>query len=380
MIIIDDERRILNLNHMAIYLMLTAEEMAMYGDKLKRLNNYRRVTRGIFRFEIVEKGSTPYEQLPKEMTRGAARACNLLVRLVNSIHKIYCYGLDFVDMSLDSDSIHNELNLIVDEICRKNIFQLDILEYRNTGTAMSALQMYRNCNIVKSVFERALDGDVISKNDFPDVRMQRVSETTDLARSRSIAEDAFAGPLSDKIERERCERELPDRRPNISINLKNVPTGSCYKSGKLKMSIGLELMIDGDIVNVPITKIDQKMLYTAVLVAALEGKRLKRSDFTTDVALKSDFLKRVFRGLSLETTFTEWVSMVNLHGESARINDAKSKMNKDIWNCLPRKHRNAYYYVCLVTESPRTKDTRYKIRASSDRISIAGFISNRIIA
>ena len=146
MIIIDDERRILNLNHMAIYLMLTAEEMAMYGDKLKRLNNYRRVTRGIFRFEIVEKGSMPYEQLPKEMTRGAARACNLLVRLVNSIHKIYCYGLDFVDMSLDSDSIHNELNLIVDEICRKNIFQLDILEYRNTGTAMSALQMYRNCN------------------------------------------------------------------------------------------------------------------------------------------------------------------------------------------------------------------------------------------
>ena len=34
MIIIDDERRILNLNHMAIYLMLTAKEMAMYGDKL----------------------------------------------------------------------------------------------------------------------------------------------------------------------------------------------------------------------------------------------------------------------------------------------------------------------------------------------------------
>lgn len=156
--------------------MLTAEEMAMYGDKLKRLNNYRRVTRGIFRFEIVEKGSTPYEQLPKEMTRGAARACNLLVRLVNSIHKIYCYGLDFVDMSLDSDSIHNELNLIVDEICRKNIFQLDILEYRNTGTAMSALQMYRNCNIVKSVFERALEGGIISKNDFPDVRMQRVQK------------------------------------------------------------------------------------------------------------------------------------------------------------------------------------------------------------
>lgn len=82
----------------------------------------------------------------------------------------------------------------------------------------------------------------------------------------------------------------------------------------------------------------------------------------------------------MESTFTEWVSMVNLHGDAARINDAKSKMNKDIWNCLPRKHRNAYYYVCLVTESPRTKDTRYKIRASSNRISIAGFISNRIIA
>lgn len=55
MIIIDDERRILNLNHMAIYLMLTAEEMAMYGDKLKRLNNYRRVTRGISALRLWRK-------------------------------------------------------------------------------------------------------------------------------------------------------------------------------------------------------------------------------------------------------------------------------------------------------------------------------------
>ncbi len=36
MIIIDDERRILNLNHMAIYLMLTAEEMAMYGGDISK--------------------------------------------------------------------------------------------------------------------------------------------------------------------------------------------------------------------------------------------------------------------------------------------------------------------------------------------------------
>ena len=35
MIIIDDDKRILNLNYMAIYLMLTAEEMAEYKDKLK---------------------------------------------------------------------------------------------------------------------------------------------------------------------------------------------------------------------------------------------------------------------------------------------------------------------------------------------------------
>lgn len=35
MIIIDDEIRILNLNHMAIYLMLTAEEMAMQAISLR---------------------------------------------------------------------------------------------------------------------------------------------------------------------------------------------------------------------------------------------------------------------------------------------------------------------------------------------------------
>ena len=88
--------------------MLTAEEMAEYKDKLKTLNSFRKLTRGIFRFEIVEKGDTPYEMLPKDMTRTVTN-CNVLVRLINSIHSIYCYGLDTIDLKLDEQELRAEL-------------------------------------------------------------------------------------------------------------------------------------------------------------------------------------------------------------------------------------------------------------------------------
>ena len=54
MIIINDPLRLLNLNPLAIYLMLMPDEKAQYRDKLKDLNRYSTLTKGIFHFDIVE--------------------------------------------------------------------------------------------------------------------------------------------------------------------------------------------------------------------------------------------------------------------------------------------------------------------------------------
>ena len=56
MIIINDKNRILNLNHLAIYIMLSESEEREYGKKLSHLNNDVSLTKGIFQFAIVKKG------------------------------------------------------------------------------------------------------------------------------------------------------------------------------------------------------------------------------------------------------------------------------------------------------------------------------------
>ena len=67
MITIKDRQRLLNLNYMAIYLMLTSDEIAQYGDKLKNLNRHTTLTRGLFHFDVVERRDNPSLQFRKNL-------------------------------------------------------------------------------------------------------------------------------------------------------------------------------------------------------------------------------------------------------------------------------------------------------------------------
>ena len=378
MIIIEDKQRILNLNHMAIYLMVTADEMSTYGNKLNNLNTFGTLTRNIFRFEVVEKGSTPYEKMPIELTR-ATQNSNILVRLINSIHDVYCYGLDYVDLSLGERDFHKKLNDIVNDICEKNIMQLDILCSRSTSTSIKAIQRYTGNSIAKDVFERALRKERIPKDEHQNDQLMSIAKTTDMPESLEIAKDALTNPYSDKIERERCEREAPTSRPRISVTVKNVPTGKFYRNGRPKICLGFEFVINGDVIPFPVNKIDQTFLYSAVLLANREGIHLRRRDFTNEApADKKEWLQRLFSALSFDGIFYEWLRAANNNGPAARINDAKSKIDKALWEVLSDQHKDAYYYCCLITEKPRTQDTRYKIRIDSQNIHFDPYNEERL--
>lgn len=378
MIIIEDKQRILNLNHMAIYLMVTADEMSTYGNKLSNLNTFGTLTRGIFRFEVVEKGSTPYEKMPEELTR-ATQNSNILVRLINSIHEVYCYGMDYVDLSLDERGFRKELNDIVNDICEKNVMQLDILCSRYTSTSIKAIQEYRENNIARDVFERALRKERIPKNEHQNDHLTRIAKTTDLPESLAIAKDALTIPYSEKIEQERCEREAPTIRPAISITIKYVPTGEFYENGNPKKCLGFEFVINDDIVPFPIKNTDYIFFYSAVLLANREGIHLRRRDFTNDAPTdKKEWLQRLFSALTFARSFDDWFRAINAHGPAARINDAKSKFNKGLWDILSDRHKDAYYYCCLVTENPRTQNTHYKIRINSQNIHFDPYFEERL--
>lgn len=374
MIIIEDDKKILNLNHMAIYLMLTAEEMAEYKDKLKTLNSFRKLTRGIFRFEIVEKGDTPYEMLPKEMTRTVTN-CNVLVRLINSIHNIYCYGLDTIDLKLDEQELRAELSSIVDDVCKKNIKQMDILCERQTGTAMQAVREYRAINIVKDTFECALEGIIPKEGTIEQI--ETYGRTADMKESLELVKGTTSDRYKDKIERERAGREAPSTPPSISITVSDVFYED--KKGRQKKGKGFVFKINDDVISVPFNKIDQTMLYSAVLISSVYGIKLKRSDFTTYSSKeKKIWLKKVFSALCFDERFEDWFEKINRHGPAARINDAKSKVNKALWDILSNEHKDAYYYCLLVTKNDHTDKSQYVIRTNKNRIHIADFLMDRL--
>ena len=374
MIIIEDDKRILNLNHMAIYLMLTAEEMAEYKDKLKTLNSFRKLTRGIFRFEIVEKGDTPYEMLPKEMTRTVTN-CNVLVRLINSIHNIYCYGLDAIDLTLDEQELRAELSSIVDDVCKKNIKQMDIICNRDTHSAMLARRKYEAMHIVKDTFECALEGFIPKEGTTEQVEI--FGKTADMKESRELVKGTTSDKYKDKIERERAGREVPSTHPSISITVSDVSFEN--KKGRHKKGKGFVFKIDDDVMSIPFNKIDQTMLYSSVLIASVYGIKLKRYDFTEYSSKeKIVWLKKVFSALCFDERFEDWFEKINRNGPAARINDAKSKVNKALWDILSNEHKDAYYYCLLVTKNDHTDKSEYMIRTDKNHIHIADNILDRL--
>ena len=378
MIIINDEQRLLNLNHMAIYLMLTQDEKACHEEKLKRLNKYSTLTRGLFHFDIIEKGDTPYEELPKDMIRNM-RHYNVLVRLVNSIHGIYCYGMEDIELNAEMPAIVDELKSFVDAVCKENVKQLDILCNRHTSTSISAMKMYRDNNIVRDIFEAALEGDDVDASKAKTL-LEKTTSSTDMGTSLGIASsaaDAEKEKAASKIEKERCEREKPFERPSITMTVKYVKTGKVFKNGREQKKLGVELNIDGDSVPVWFGSTDQTFLYIATIMACAEGRTIKRSDFqpvekliaknsSGEKAIREErkeiitWLSSRFSTLSFDQRFDTWYKGVIAYADAHPLNVALGVIRKKLWNFLCLQHKNAYYYSFVVNEKGG-----YKIRGIS---------------
>ena len=379
MITIKDRQRLLNLNYMAIYLMLTSDEIAQYGDKLKNLNRHTTLTRGLFHFDVVERGDNPYDELPKEITH-ATEGFNVMVRLINDIHEMYGYGLEKIDLGLDMGVLVKELNKFVDAVCEENIDRLDVLSNRYTSTSITAMKKYRENNIVKEVFTKALKGGIDNREESQEL-VQTAYPTPDMATSLDLAKGATNDKYALSIERDRCEREEPSEKPDISIKVTYVKTGKAHKDGSIQKKLGLEFTINGDTVPVYFGPADQKFLYLAILLAKMEGETLKRSDFSPldpndSVGKKrrvqmEKWLQDRFCALIDTRNFNEWYKGVK--EDPHPFDHAKSRIKAELWNILSPKHKNAFYYTLILNE-----DGRYRIRVSAGHIEIDPKIMERI--
>lgn len=382
----------LSLNHFAIYLMLKQDEIARYGDKLKNINRYPAVTKGIYHFYIVEKGKAPYIKLPEKLYHNMYHS-NVLVRLVNFIHGINCYGLDELDFEEDKPLLVDRLKAFVENVCEVNIHHLDILCGRHSKPSIDAMCYYREHQIVKELFESALKGEVIDKDNGKST-LQRVSNGTDLKTSLGLAKFAASGRstfLDSQAEKVLCQRIKPDYRPQIRVNIKYVNTGKVRKDGSEEKKLGVELDIDGNIVPVCFGSTDPTFLYIITLMAILEDGYIERSFFRPYQQIKLGipsiyhkdvqtsrkkfvtWLEKRFKALAFNRRFDSWYSRVK--DDPHPLDVAMGRIRQTLWDALRKNFKDAYYY-CVINND----DGYYLIRIDKDNICIDPKILERITA
>ena len=379
MIIINDKNRILNLNHLAIYIMLSESEEREYGKKLSHLNNDVSLTKGIFQFAIVKKGTTPYEELPEYMKR-ATKLCNVMIRLVNSIHETYCYGLDVINLDKAIVDVKAGLNSFIVAVCEANVRQLEILEDRSTGSSIRAMKMYRDNAIVKEMFETVLEGNVCNRGVAPAV-LERTTDSTDMAESSEIVIEALGARSARKISMELYERNRTGSSVNITLSITSVPTGGKpLKNGKKKTGWGFDICIKGEHMPVYFGSTDQTFLYAAVLMASIEGYPLGRRHFFNATDQQIAWLRQKYSAFCFSNDFRDWYTVVGKNS-AHRIDDAVSKIKGALWDVLSDNYKEAYYYLCITTvnnDSRTNPQSRYKVRLGTKKIIIDPVIKERI--
>jgi len=372
MITISDEKRLLNLDYFTIYLLLTPEQIQTYGDKLKNVNKHTRITRGLFHVEIIQKGKYAYKELPKDMIRYINdNNFNVLARLVNEIHGIYCYGMESVDVG--SPELFQLLENFSYDLSYANIKNLDVLMNRNTNSGREAMRIYNESSIAIELFQDACEGNIGKFKRW--TKLPNLFESSDTKTSSELVEEAFGNSKLNKIRIELCANEKPRVSPEqITITIKYIKK---TKYGKSRKCLGFEINVDGDKIPVYFGSTDRTFLYAATLMALKEG----RSPLTALHYMSltgpyfhdtKQWLHQLFRTMNLNANFDEWCEKVK-DSEGHKLYNAMGAIKRILWEALSPKHENAYYY-CLL----RNDDGRYKINIRKENIAIDKEITDRM--
>lgn len=346
MITIIDENKTLNLNHMAIYLLLNTNEMK-YRRKLSRIINDSEVTKGIFEYEIIERGESPYQYLPDE-TAFLTASCNVMIRLVNGIHRNYYYGFSKVNFADDSNTIKLGLEKFAAEACKLNIIQLEILSERNTDTSIYATKHLEQNNIVIQMFKEALECREMNAKENAEIaktNLQKSTSSSNMKESKEIIEGVVDSEKSSKIDMEFHKDKHPDNALGVQVTITQVPTGSTYKNGTPKIGWGFSLCIEGVTVPLYLSSSIQKVLFAAILIGKTEDKPVHRKYFSKDYSNTKiiEWLKSIFLMFGINKNFEEWYDQIQR--DQTKLNVEVSKLRVLIWKAVKNVNKEALYYL-----------------------------------
>ena len=415
--IIVDPLKQLNYHPTRVYFMLSPKDYYQYGEKLKQLNRFMGVTRGLFKFQAIPRGKCCFQDLTEEL-KHALRSANIIVRLMDDADRNFNYALGKIDISQDPDLWEEQLRKFVVNVCKHNIGNL-LSQSHGGGTEMEmgyeyvelingfekalALKKYRQgvwrdildpqpiplrvmhaCklpthikNLSDSIYDRLPTST--ARDDFRRMMkyFEEVMETSTPKKSDSYAQGAIDPAYADSLSDDYRSRVRKFDKPDITIAIKKVVSG--VRKYKVKQGWGIEINIKGDIVPVYIGSTAAAMVYICTLLRQKMGEKLYRDVFRKPLLGNRGCLKRdkdllwleqvyykLFPGASID--FDEWYE--KMKGESCRfINQGKSASVRIVNSCL-KDYPEAVYYCCVQKGQTDKRESFYYFDVPNESIVV----------
>lgn len=357
MILLDDRERWLNLNFAEIYVLLSGSEYDTLHSRVEALNGNPAVRRGLFNITPVRRGEEMNRVLPEDI-REVLADYNVIVRLVDSIHGTYTYGISKFNTQADDAAWASAFEGFTMMVCQKNISQLDILKSRSTATAIGAQQLYESMNLRHDVFDQALNGTLSEEENFRFAESNDVMRVSDAACSQEVIESAVDAAKQDVISQLRC-RPTGDERGQLMVRV-HVE----------KNRVHFEFKLGDRVADVVFKGHSEDFLYAAVLKSVTDNYCFTPRDFgytrnNRVIEDKSiiDRLQALHESLGYNHFSEEKEKM-----RGDRRNEAKSNINKALRKGLNGLSSSAFNICEVKLKEPRTKRSEYSVGILKENI------------
>lgn len=356
MVVVNDRHGFLNLNYTVVYFLFNEDEMDLYAQKVRKLNRIRSITRGIFRFEPVQRGANPYD-----MTQEIRRALdlhNVIIRLADNIHRAKCYGLDYIDLSVDDCDFKNEVNSFILSVCETNWIHLDSVGSYTSPSARELTSDYKRCGFIGEVFRQILYKGSHNPELTIDFNQQMESmRIADREESLRIIQTAVGNSKYDYI-------AASDR------------WRSCFEQRILKIKVyrklnaknpSFDFIFGNDVIEVKFATYAQSLTYAATLYAIMKGEHFSPQPFNKiyDEKIRANFkqwLEPIYYSLGynpIERPFEQcFDAMCGGVTKKSQLSQIKSKITEILEDKFISQNHSKDLKLCrleLVVENPESK-------------------------
>ena len=358
-----DSKKQLNLHPLVVNFLLTNNEKARYGKRIKEWNDKQAFNCGLFQFNIATRTRHNSGELSETLTQELDEY-NIIVRLFDNVNKdSFYYALHQLSFVQDNDRLEWEIQSFMNEVCKQNVKRLS--DSLKSGHSISPERKMASESLIRTLkgaiktltpiisrYKKQYSAQEDS-NDLPEAwvedyllimsQLQGKKAKDAMSRFMAIVEGVYdtasvedTTKITDGAVNSQKDETLRDdiacrqdttlkskTSPNITLEVKKITT-SKTRTGREKKNYGVEFTINGNKIQVYFGGTDATMIYLSSIIKQMAGSRFYRKNMLLPLPEKNSFIKR-----SLVVNWLEALYKNIYPGADIAFDEWYRKMRKD---------------------------------------------------